>query len=325
MAEQAPLVSIVIRCLNEELYIARLLSGIKQQTVQDVEVIVVDSGSVDATLSIVSQFTTNILHIRPEDFSFGRSLNLGCASARGKYIVIASAHVYPVYRDWLERLLEPFQDTQVALAYGKQRGDDTITKYSEQQVMLKWFPEESISQQDHPFCNNANAVVTRHLWEQLPYDESLTGMEDMDWSQRAMELGHKISYASQAEIVHVHNEPWSQIYNRYRREAVAYRRISSQERFTLWEFARLSLGNVISDYYHAWHDGKLFSNLISIPLFRLTQFWGAYRGFKQSGPVSDRLKQRFYYPNGLSRNPSAGNEDEGERAMVSYTEHTDEA
>ncbi|MBU4224291.1 MAG: glycosyltransferase family 2 protein, partial [Chloroflexi bacterium] len=41
--------SLVIRAYNEELYIGRLLEGIKHQTVKDVEVILVDSGSSDAT------------------------------------------------------------------------------------------------------------------------------------------------------------------------------------------------------------------------------------------------------------------------------------
>ncbi|NEO00616.1 MAG: glycosyltransferase, partial [Moorea sp. SIO3I7] len=47
-----PEISIIIRCYNEEEHIGRLLSGIMQQTIQDVEIIVVDSGSTDATPSI---------------------------------------------------------------------------------------------------------------------------------------------------------------------------------------------------------------------------------------------------------------------------------
>ncbi len=72
------LLSIIIRCYNEEQHIGRLLSGIMQQTVQNVEIIVVDSGSTDATLSIVSDYPAKILSIKPEEFSFGRSLNIGC-------------------------------------------------------------------------------------------------------------------------------------------------------------------------------------------------------------------------------------------------------
>ena len=67
--------SLVIRCLNEEKHIGKLLAGVMEQTVKDVEVVVVDSGSTDATLSIASRFPVKIVHIKPEDFSFGGALH----------------------------------------------------------------------------------------------------------------------------------------------------------------------------------------------------------------------------------------------------------
>jgi len=87
-------VLVIIRCFNEEQHIGRLLSGILQQTVQDTEIIVVDSGSTDATLSIVVRYPVRTVSVRPEEFSFGRSLNAGCRAAEGEFIIIASAHVY---------------------------------------------------------------------------------------------------------------------------------------------------------------------------------------------------------------------------------------
>lgn len=306
--------SIVIRCYNEEQHIGRLLSGVTQQTVRDVEIIVVDSGSTDATLSIASRYPVKILTIRPEEFSFGRSLNIGCQAAGGEFIVIASAHVYPVYRDWLERLLAPFADPAVALVYGKQRGDEN-TKYSEHQVFARWFPDAPKPDQNYPFCNNANAAIRRELWGRLPYDEELTGLEDIDWARRATQLGYKIVYAPDAEVVHVHDESPRRIYNRYRREAIALKRIFPQERFGPWDFVRLFAANVASDYYHAWHDGVLWRNLASIPVFRLMQFWGTYRGFKQHGPVTSKLKQTFYYPNGFGRLQSSTIEPDAERRI----------
>lgn len=311
---QSPRCSIVIRCCNEEQHIGRLLSGILQQTIRDVEIIVMDSGSTDATLSIASRYPVKILHIRPEEFSFGRSLNIGCQAASGEFVAIASAHVYPVYKDWLERLLAPFSDPQVALVYGKQRGNKT-TKYSEHQVYAKWFPNESKPHQTHPFCNNANAAIRRSLWEQLPYDETLTGLEDIDWARRAMESGYKIVYTADADIVHVHDEFYRQIYNRYRREAIGLKRIFPQERFSLWDFARLFAINVLSDYRHAWHDRVLWHNLASIFTFRLMQFGGTYRGFSQRSPVTSQLRQTFYYPTSWRRPRSEVRELESERRI----------
>jgi cellulose synthase/poly-beta-1,6-N-acetylglucosamine synthase-like glycosyltransferase len=105
-----------------------------------------------------------VVHIAPQEFTFGRSLNCGLAHASGEFAVIASAHVYPVYPDWLERLLAPFADPQVGLAYGKQRGDGA-TRFSEGQIFAHWFPDASQLYQPHPFCNNANAAIRRSLWQ----------------------------------------------------------------------------------------------------------------------------------------------------------------
>lgn len=292
-------ISLVIRCYNEAQHIGRLLRGIMQQTVQDVEIIVVDSGSTDATRAIASRYPVRLLSIQPEDFSFGYSLNVGCRAAQGTYIVIASAHVYPVYRDWLEHLLEPFSDPLVALVYGKQRGNEA-THYAEHRVFARWFPEQSCRRQDTPFCNNANAAIRRDLWEPFPYDETLSGLEDIDWAKRVMQKGYRIAYAADAEIIHVHNETPKRIYNRYRREAMALKRIFPDERFGRRDFVRLFVANVFNDYVHARRDRVLWPNLKAIALFRLMQFWGTYRGFVQQGGMTHQLKQTFYYPGRLS-------------------------
>ncbi|MGH2621271.1 MAG: glycosyltransferase family 2 protein, partial [Anaerolineales bacterium] len=173
----APDCSIVIRAYNEEKHLGRLLSGIERQVGVRAETILVDSGSTDQTVAVASDFSVTVLSISPSEFTFGRSLNLGCSRASGEFIVVASAHVYPVYPDWLQRLLVPLQDPQVALTYGKQRGG-SLTRFSEHQVFAKLFPDLPPSRLAHPFCNNANAAIRRELWRQRAYDEDLPGLED---------------------------------------------------------------------------------------------------------------------------------------------------
>ncbi len=287
--------SVVIRCCNEEQHIGRLLAGIAEQTLADPEVIVVDSGSTDATLSIASRFATEIVHIEPDQFSFGRSLNLGCARASGDVLVIASAHVYPLYRDWLEQLVAPFEDDTVALVYGKQRGDEH-TAFAEHQVFRRWFPDTSAPDQDHPFCNNANAAVRRSLWREQPYDEALTGLEDLDWARKMMARGHRIAYAADATVIHVHAETSAQTYNRYRREGIALKRIFPEREFGVRQLVSLTGRNVAADWAEAARRGVLVDHLVDIPRFRLMQFWGTWRGYRQSGRVTDALRERFYYP-----------------------------
>ncbi len=75
--------SIVIRAYNEERYIGRLLEGIRQQTIREVEIILVDSGSTDGTVSIAESFGAQIVSIPAAEFTFGRSLNLGVQAVLG--------------------------------------------------------------------------------------------------------------------------------------------------------------------------------------------------------------------------------------------------
>lgn len=300
--------SIVIRAYNEARHIGRLLDGILQQTIRDVEIIVVDSGSTDGTVEIASRYPTRLVHIAPQEFTFGRSLNRGLQAASRELVVIASAHVYPVYPDWLERLLAPFAEAQVGLVYGKQRGAPG-TKFSERQIFAHWFPEQSQPRQAHPFCNNANAAIRRSLWESRPYDETLTGLEDLAWAKAIQDAGYAITYVAEAEVIHVHNETPRGVYNRYRREAMAFKRIFPKEDFGFFDFLRLSLGNILSDSWHAARQGVLFANLGSIVWFRLAQFWGAYQGHRHPSPVTEQLRQTFYYPRDLREHSPAPRRD----------------
>jgi len=291
--------SIVVRAYNEEAHIGRLLSGLNQQSISNFEVVLVDSGSTDETVGIAQgeswNFPVHVLRIQPEQFSFGRSLNLGIKHASSNTIVIASAHVFPVYPDWIERLISQFSEAKVGLAYGKQRGGST-TRFPEHQIFARWFPDQSRIQASNPFCNNANAAIRRDLWEEHQYDESLSGLEDLEWAHWAIEQGHQVAYIAEAEIVHHHEDTPAGVYNRYRREAMAFKRIFPQEQFGFLNFIQLFFSNLVSDLRIARKDGRIVKEISTILWFRFMQFWGTYRGYQQSGPLTQELRQTFYYP-----------------------------
>jgi glycosyltransferase involved in cell wall biosynthesis len=286
--------SIVIRAYNEEKHIGRLLEGINHQTVNDVEIILVDSGSTDRTVSVAESFGARIVTISSDEFTFGRSLNFGVQAARRESVVIASAHVYPIYPDWLASLLQPFGDNKVALTYGKQRGLRNA-RFSEQQIYQQWYPDASKPQQETAFCNNANAAIRKSLWEHNPYDETLTGLEDLAWVKWAKQQGYTISYVAEAEVIHVHNETPRGVFNRYRREAMAFKQIYPEAHFSLYDFARLATMNIFSDLWHAVRERVLWKNLASIIWFRFMQFHGTRMGYRQSGLLTPQLRETFYY------------------------------
>ena len=315
-----PVCSIVIRAFNEERHIGRLLEGISWQTIQDVQMILVDSGSTDNTVNIAKEKDVEIVSINPQDFTFGRSLNMGIEAAESDFILIASAHVYPVYPDWIERMLEPFSDPSVALVYGKQRGVSG-SQFSERQIFNHWYPDVSQHIQDHPFCNNANAAIRRSLWEKNLYNESLPGLEDLAWAKWAQENNHKIAYIAQAEIKHVHEESWWGIKKRYLREGMAFKSIYPQEHFSLFDLIRLVGKNVYSDVLQAKKEHIFIREIISIIRFRWQQFYGTYLGYRSSGPLTWQLKQSFYYPR--NNNSDASHYSQRDMQPIDYQKNSD--
>jgi glycosyltransferase involved in cell wall biosynthesis len=287
--------SIVIRAYNEEKHIGHLLEGLRQQTLKDVEIILVDSGSTDGTVSVAEAFAARIVRIPSAEFTFGRSLNFGLRVATCELVVIASAHVYPVYPDWLESLLRPFAaGEKVALTYGKQRGPASA-KYSEGQIFQQWYPDVSRLDQATAFCNNANAAIRKSLWEQNAYDETLTGLEDLAWAKWAREQGYAISYVAEAEIIHIHHETPRGVFNRYRREAMAYKKIYPESHFNLYDFLRLTATNIFSDLWHAARERVLWKNIASIFWFRFMQFHGTRLGHREASLITPQLRETFYY------------------------------
>jgi len=290
-----PICSIVIRAFNEEEHLGKLLTGIMQQTIQDREIILVDSGSTDATPEIASNFPVKIVQINPAEFTFGRSLNRGVAVAAGEFVVIISAHCYPVYPDWLEQLLKPFEDSRVAVSYGKQRGAET-NHYSEHQFFRNYFPDISQLNQGQPYTHNANAAIRKSLWEGHPYDEQLTGLEDLAWSSWAKEQGYSIAYAADAEIIHIHLETMKQVHNRYRREAIAMKQILPASQFSIRNMISMIIRKSVKDISQARRDRVLLKEILNILRFRIFQYLGTWQGYRYSGKIDLQLHQQFYYP-----------------------------
>jgi glycosyltransferase involved in cell wall biosynthesis len=298
--------SLVVRAFNEEHHIGQLLEGVRRQTIPEVEVILVDSGSTDSTAAIAVQHGATVVQIPPEEFTFERSLNLGLDAATCDLVAVASANVYPVYPDWLERLLGPFADPQVALTYGKQRGDNN-SKFSERQVFSRWYQQESAPRQSHPICNNANAALRGSVWKIHPYDETQTGLEDLAWPKRAFELDYTIAYVAEAEVIHVHSETPRIVLNRYRREAMAFKCINPEAHFSLYDFIRMTSANITSDLWHAARQRVFWRSAPGIFWFRQLNFGARTRAtagrWNGTGSCGKRfiIRTGWKHPKNLNR------------------------
>jgi len=217
-------VSIVIRAYNEAEHLPSLFHGLKQQTIQPDEIILVNSESSDNTVDIAREHNCKILTIQKQDFTFGRSLNLGCKNANGDIIVICSAHCFPERRDWIEQLIAPFNlKKSIGMTYGKQRGLEQ-SNFSEKQLFYQLFPTIYPNKLEF-FSNNANSAILKKVFEEVEFDETLTGCEDIDFSKKIAKLNYETLYCPKATILHFHNETFEQIINRHYREMVALQKI----------------------------------------------------------------------------------------------------
>ena len=78
-----PLVSVIIPTKNSSKSFAHCLNSIKNQTYNNIEIIVVDNSSQDDTVEIARQFTNLIFSYNPERSS---QINYGVTKSSGKYI-----------------------------------------------------------------------------------------------------------------------------------------------------------------------------------------------------------------------------------------------
>jgi rhamnosyltransferase len=193
-------------------------------------------------------------------------------------------------------------------------GRDT-TRFSEQQLFEKYFPEYSKPDQDGYFCNNANAAVLKSTWEKFGYNEELTGLEDMYLARRIYEAGGKIWYVASAPVYHIHDETWSQVRVRYEREAVALQRIMPNVHFTLVDFVLFLLLALGSDMHVALKHRCFWRHAGGILMFRSMQYWGTYMGSKRHRLLSASIKRSYFYPKDVERQHYVGNQ---KRSFVAH-------
>ena len=245
-------VSIVIRTLNEARYLRELLEGVRRQQCPgwEVETVVIDSGSTDGTVEIAREFGCVLTTIRREEFSFGRSLNLGCEASSGQVLVFVSGHCVPTDEHWLRQLCTPIAEGLVDYSYGRQLGGPE-SRFSECRIFEKYYPALSRLPQAGFFCNNANSALSRQAWATHRFDEELTGLEDMELAKRLCDANGRVGYVAEAAVYHYHHEHWAQVKRRFEREALALQKIMPQIHVSPLDTLRYIFSSIAHDWRHA--------------------------------------------------------------------------
>jgi len=256
---------------------------VKNQTVKPAEVLLIDSGSTDGTVDIARSHGVRLLTMKPEEFSYGRALNLGAARANFPIAVFLSAHAVPRTRRWLEAMLAPFNDEKVGAVFGRQLPHTDCNPLEALEIRRAYGPRVKRYTSKPPF-SNANGAVRRDLVVQVPFDERVTYAEDRIWAREICEDGWSVAYMPKAAVYHSHNETWREVLQRRRREIreCAYHLDLDSPLSDLWILPFALVWGVTRDWTRLVLSGCHPRWLLEAPSYRYAKVAGAWLGFRDA-------------------------------------------
>ena len=212
-------ITIFIRAKNEAALLSRCLEQIfAQQHSFSIEVILLDSGSSDATIDIAQRFPVRILQIPSALFSFSATLNAGASIATGTIFVPLSAHAVPVDSSWLQRLVEPLlTDPSITASYSRQipwpdvsvpearqisrafsRKPSTITPDRWRLALAEGHEPTTVTSLSNVSAAYRRAFIVENQFRALPFSE------DRCMALQILEAGGKITYIPESVVYHSH-------------------------------------------------------------------------------------------------------------------------
>jgi rhamnosyltransferase len=218
-------ISVIIPTLNAEKKIIDLLNSLSNQSIKDLEIVIIDSGSVDKTKGIAAQKCDLFLEIKKEEFDHGGTRNFAANFAGSEYLVFLTQDALPVDNRTIGNLIKPMEDDAgIAVTYGRQ------TAYPSARPLEKFirefnYPLKSMKKTRDDvaslgvktfFCSNACAAYRKSVFTELGGFLSNTIMnEDMEFVHRAVMKGYSVFYAADATVYHSHDYSFSEQLKRY--------------------------------------------------------------------------------------------------------------
>ncbi|MDD5206828.1 MAG: glycosyltransferase [Desulfobacterales bacterium] len=220
-------ISVVIPVFNAERTIAACLESLYAQDVSPLEIIVVDNGSTDKTMEVVShlvqrhnEVTTDCLREARRGPSFAR--NRGASQARGDVIAFLDADCI-ADSSWLDRVSRSFDRSEIGAVAGSIIGFDketTIGKFHALFTMRalpssRLFHEFDLLSGGFP---TANLSIRTTLFSSLGgFDETMPiYAEDHDLCARIYQSRVQIFFNKEAIVYHQHRQSlqttWRQSY-----------------------------------------------------------------------------------------------------------------
>jgi len=193
-------VSVVITVLNEEKTIDGLLQSLQNQTYSPSEVIVVDGGSSDGTLTKLKNFSAKWKQLKTLSVSGNRSVgrNLAANQSRGKIIAFTDAGCVPE-KNWLSELIKPFSDSNVQVVSGYYRG---LSQNIFQKCLIPYvlvMPDKA--EQEEFFPATRSMALRKWAWNKSGgFDIGLSHNEDYAYTHKLKKLGFSFTFAPKAIV-----------------------------------------------------------------------------------------------------------------------------
>ncbi len=114
-------ISVIIPVYNAETYLKECLGSVVQQSLQDIEIICIDDGSTDGSVSIIEAYRKAFPYIkllRQENQGAGAARNRGIEYASGKYIAFMDADDCYPHQDTLRKLYTSAESSQKNICGG---------------------------------------------------------------------------------------------------------------------------------------------------------------------------------------------------------------
>lgn len=282
MSENVPQVSVIILTKNAGSRLEAVLTSVFACDF-DNEVIVVDSGSSDQTLSILSRYPVRLIQIPPESFSHGGTRNLAAKEAHGKILVFLTQDAVPCDRYWLKNLIDNFTDPLVAGVFGRQipnQDSSSLEKF----YLSRIYPDSKIIKDSLDpdrcllsdiFFSNVNSALRKSDWQRVAFDESLIMSEDQAWSKEMLKRRKRIVYDPKPCVYHSHKYGFFQLISRNFDSGFS---LIGLVKAPVWAALKYQADFFLSGLGF-FFTKKYYLGLIAFPFYEFTRVAGFFLGF----------------------------------------------
>ncbi|UVF62439.1 glycosyltransferase [Nitrososphaeria virus YSH_922147] len=187
---ECPDVSVIIPVYNGEKYIKECLESVKKQTFQNYEIIVVDDGSTDRTLDILTKIDDITVLIKPNGGT-GSALNTGIRNAKGSWIKWLSADDV-MYDDCLEIMVRHAQTTPLNNNVIFYSHYDIIDEHGKVFANFREPDHDTSQLWNFFFGNGSTSLIHRDVFEKIGGFAEIKHSEDYEFWLRATSKGVKM-------------------------------------------------------------------------------------------------------------------------------------